>query len=133
MPWAIALTFSGLAERILPQSRAEVIPFFALGVTAGVCEEFLYRGFAMTAFLRWGLPLWIAVVASSLLFGLAHLYQGRGGFVSTTILELLFGATRAAVLSLVPVMLCHIGGDLAARIGCPSVLVTKDSTMGAPP
>jgi membrane protease YdiL (CAAX protease family) len=121
-----------LAERILPQSRAELIPFFALGVTAGVCEEFLYRGFAMTAFLRWGLPLWIAVVASSLLFGLAHLYQGRGGFVSTTILGLLFGATRAAVVSLVPVMLWHIGVDLAAGIAGPKYLIKKEDTVEAP-
>ena len=121
-----------LAERILPQSRAELIPFFALAVTAGVCEEFLYRGFAMTAFLRWGLPLWIAVVASSLLFGLAHLYQGRGGFVSTTILGLLFGATCAAVVSLVPVMLWHIGVDLAAGIAGPKYLIRKEDTVEAP-
>ncbi len=121
-----------LAERILPQSRRELIPFFALAVTAGVCEEFLYRGFAMTAFLRWGLPLWIAVVASSLLFGLAHLYQGRGGFVSTTILGLLFGATCAAVVSLVRVMLWHIGGDLAAGIAGPKYLIRKEDTVEAP-
>ena len=121
-----------LAERILPQSRLELIPFFALAVTAGVCEEFLYRGFAMAVFLRWGLPPWIAVVASSLLFGLAHLYQGRGGFVSTTILGLLFGATRAAVVSLVPVMLWHIGVDLAAGIAGPKYLIKKEDTVEAP-
>ncbi len=121
-----------LAERILPQSRVELIPFFALAVTAGVCEEFLYRGFAMTAFLRWGFPVWIAVVASSLLFGLAHLYQGPGGFASTTILGLLFGATRAAVVSLVPVMFWHIGVDLAAGLAGPKYLIKKGDTVEAP-
>ena len=114
-----------VAERILPQSRMELIPFFALAVTAGVCEEFLYRGFAMAAFLRWGLPAWIAVVASSLLFGLAHLYQGKGGLAATTILGLLFGATRIVVVSLIPVMCWHIGVDMIAGVAGPKYLITK--------
>src|SRR5258708_37432371 len=45
-----------LAERILPQSKAELISFFALSVTAGLCEVFLYRGFAMAGLSRMGLP-----------------------------------------------------------------------------
>jgi uncharacterized protein len=114
-----------VAERILPQSRMELIPFFALAVTAGVCEEFLYRGFAMAAFLRWGLPAWIAVVASSLLFGLAHLYQGRGGLAATTILGLLFGATRIVVVSLIPVICWHIGVDMIAGVAGPKYLIAK--------
>ena len=114
-----------VAERILPQSRMELIPFFALAVTAGVCEEFLYRGFAMAAFLRCGLPAWIAVVASSLLFGLAHLYQGKGGLAATTILGLLFGATRIVVVSLIPVICWHIGVDMIAGVAGPKYLITK--------
>jgi hypothetical protein len=46
-----------MASRILPQSRQERLPFLALAVTAGCCEEFLYRGFAMAAFTRAGFPL----------------------------------------------------------------------------
>ena len=114
-----------VAERILPQSRMELIPFFALAVTAGVCEEFLYRGFAMAAFLRCGLPAWIAVVASSLLFGLAHLYQGKSGLAATTILGLLFGATRIVVVSLIPVICWHIGVDMIAGVAGPKYLITK--------
>jgi membrane protease YdiL (CAAX protease family) len=119
-----------VAERILPQSRIELIPFFALAVTAGVCEEFLYRGFAMAAFLRWGLPAWIAVVASSVLFGLAHLYQGRGGLAATTILGLLFGVTRITVVSLIPVTFWHIGVDMIAGIAGPKYLISKPDNAG---
>lgn len=118
-----------VAERILPQSRIELIPFFALAVTAGVCEEFLYRGFAMAAVLRWGWPAWIAVVASALLFGLAHLYQGRGGLAATTILGLLFGVTRITVVSLIPVMFWHIGVDMVAGVAGPKYLITKRGSL----
>jgi membrane protease YdiL (CAAX protease family) len=47
-------TLQALAERILPQSPIEIPPFLALAVTAGVCEEFLYRGFALAVFDRVG-------------------------------------------------------------------------------
>jgi membrane protease YdiL (CAAX protease family) len=116
------VSLQAMAERILPQSRPELIPFLALAVTAGVCEEFLYRGFAMTAFLRWGLPAWAAVMGSAVLFGMAHLYQGRNGLAGTTILGLLFGATRFAAASLVPVIFWHIGVDMVAGIAGPRYL-----------
>jgi membrane protease YdiL (CAAX protease family) len=112
-----------LAERILPQSRIEMIPFFALAVTAGLCEEFLYRGFGMAALSRTGLPTALVVAVSSVLFGMAHLYQGRAGFVSTTVLGILLGVSRAALGSLLPVTVWHMGVDVVAGIAGPRYLV----------
>jgi len=111
-----------LAERILPQSILEMPSFFGLAVTAGVCEEFIYRGFAMAAFTRAGLPAWSVILVSSALFGLAHLYQGRGGFLSTMILGALFGLTRIGYDSLVPVILWHIAVDIVAGLAGPRYL-----------
>lgn len=112
-----------LAERILPQSAMELIPFFALSVTAGLCEEFLYRGFAMAALTRTGLPVGVVILFSAIIFGLAHLYQGRAGFVSTMVLGILFGASRVALGSLVPAMVWHVGVDLVAGIAGPRYLI----------
>jgi membrane protease YdiL (CAAX protease family) len=112
-----------MATRILPQSRPERLPFFALSITAGCCEEFLYRGFAMAAFSRAGFPIWATVVLSSVLFGAAHLYQGRGGLVGTGILGLLFGAFRAYTGSLLPVVAWHVAVDVIAGIAGPRYLI----------
>ena len=112
-----------LAERILPQSAVELVPFFALAITAGLCEEFLYRGFAMAVLSRTGLPTGVVILLSSILFGLAHLYQGRAGFVSTMLLGILFGISRAALGSLVPVAAWHMGVDLVAGIAGPRYLI----------
>jgi membrane protease YdiL (CAAX protease family) len=118
-----------LAERILPQTRRELIPFLALAVTAGLCEEFLYRGFAMAVIRRAGLPTAVVVLLSSILFGLAHLYQGRGGFVSTMVLGLLFGLGRTALGSLLPVIVWHMGVDVVAGVAGPRyLLVHKELT-----
>jgi len=79
-----------IAERILPQSTIELLPFLALAITAGLCEEFLYRGFAMAVLGHLGSPAWAAVLISSIFFGLAHLYQGRSGFFSTLVIGTVF-------------------------------------------
>jgi membrane protease YdiL (CAAX protease family) len=114
-----------LAERILPQSTMELIPFLALALTAGLCEEFLYRGFAMAAIRRTGLPAGVVILLSSILFGLAHLYQGRAGFFSTMVLGVLFGMSRAALGSLVPVIVWHVGVDIVAGTAGPRYLVKQ--------
>lgn len=116
-----------LAERILPQSTKELIPFFALSVTAGLCEEFLYRGFAMAALSRTGLPIGVVILVSSVIFGLAHLYQGRAGFVSTMVLGILFGTSRATFGSLVPAIVWHMGVDLVAGIAGPRYLIQRQT------
>jgi membrane protease YdiL (CAAX protease family) len=112
-----------LAERILPQSSTELIPFIALSVTAGLCEEFLYRGFAMAALTRVGLPVAVVILISSVIFGLAHLYQGRAGFVSTFVLGILFGASRVFLGGVIPAMVWHTGVDFVAGIAGPRYLI----------
>jgi uncharacterized protein len=119
-----------LAEQILPQSSAELPWFIALAFTAGLCEEFIYRGFAMAAFVRVGLPGWGVVLASAALFGLAHLYQGRGGLLGTMILGALFAAIRIVYDSLVPAILWHIAVDLVAGVAGPRFLARRPLSTG---
>jgi uncharacterized protein len=105
-----------VAERILPQTAVELPPYLALAITAGLCEEFLYRGFAMAALAHAGLTAWLVILISSLLFGLAHSYQGRGGIVMTFIVGLVFGASRLTYNSLVPAVFWHSAIDTVAGV-----------------
>lgn len=114
-----------LANRLLPVNLLEYLPYSALAITAGVCEEFVYRGFAIAAFSKAGLPLWLVVIISSILFGLAHAYQGRGGILSTGIFGVLLAIGRLWLGSLVPVMMWHAGLDLAAGIAAPKYLLRE--------
>ena len=111
-----------LASRLLPVTPLEYLPFAALAITAGVCEEFVYRGFAMATLSRAGLPLWSVVVMSSVLFGLAHAYQGPGGILSTGLFGVALAVGRLGFGSLVPMMMWHAGLDLAAGIAAPRYL-----------
>ncbi len=94
---------------LLPRTPAERRMFAVLAVTAGICEELLYRGFGLAA-LRWiapdlGHPALIVITGAA--FGLAHLYQGRMGMMATGLLGAYFAWIVIATGSLVPVMILH--------------------------
>jgi membrane protease YdiL (CAAX protease family) len=124
-PGRAAELMRALAGRILPVHPAELFPYFALAVTAGVCEEFLYRGFAMGALVRVGLPAWGVVILTAVLFGLAHAYQGRSGILGTFVMGILLGVVRLAYDTLVAVIMMHAVMDLVAGIAGPRYLLAK--------
>jgi uncharacterized protein len=111
-----------LTERVLPASAIEYGPYAALAITAGVCEEFLYRGFAMAALSRAGWMAWMVVAVTSVLFGLAHTYQGRSGILGTTLMGVVFGVSRIWLQGLAAVMVWHATVDLVAGIAAPKYL-----------
>ena len=114
-----------LAKRLLPVNFMEYLPYSALAITAGVCEEFVYRGFVIAAISRVGLPLGLIVIISSVLFGLAHAYQGRSGILSTGIFGVFLAIGRLSLGSLVPVMMWHAALDLAAGLAAPKYLLKQ--------
>ncbi|WP_100498633.1 CPBP family intramembrane glutamic endopeptidase [Geodermatophilus chilensis] len=73
---------------LLPRTTAERRLFTLVGVTAGVCEEWLYRGFllAVVAAVGGGLSTPVLVAIGVVAFGLAHAYQGVAGIVTTGVL-----------------------------------------------
>jgi membrane protease YdiL (CAAX protease family) len=79
----------GHLRALLPHTRSELAHFGALSVTAGICEELLYRGFLIW-YLALLVPTPIAVLAGALLFGAAHAYQGSRGVLQTGVVGLGF-------------------------------------------
>jgi membrane protease YdiL (CAAX protease family) len=125
IPVASRGPLQAIAERILPQSTVELLPYLALAITAGLCEEFLYRGFAIAALSHVGLPAWAVVLISSMLFGLAHSYQGRGGIVTTLIIGTILGSSRIAYDCLVPAIFWHSAVDVVAGTAGPRYLTRR--------
>jgi uncharacterized protein len=105
-----------LGARLFPHSPSELPFYIVLSVTAGVCEEFIFRGFVMAALYRAGIPTWAVVLLSSAMFGLAHLYQGKSGSLGTGLLGTLFAMARIAYHNLLPVMVWHSVLDIVAGI-----------------
>jgi membrane protease YdiL (CAAX protease family) len=120
-----ATSYSRLREislRLMPRTLVEALAFSALAGTASLCEEFLYRGFVFAVLLLTSGSAVIAIVGSSLMFGLAHLYQGRRGLITTCVLGLIFAACRFWVGNLIPVIAGHLAVDLLAGYVAPHYL-----------
>ncbi len=100
---------SGLA----PRSSAEDRLFGLVSVTAGVCEEILYRGLLL-AVLSPVVGTWPAVLLSSLIFGLGHAYQGASGIIKTTVIGLVMALLAVFSGSLFVPMLLHAVIDLTS-------------------
>ncbi len=103
-----------VAAKIFPHTNREAAIFCSLAVTAGICEEFLYRGFVFGALTHLSAPIWSVLLVSSVFFGLAHAYQGPGGMLGTLILGTVFGLVRILYDSLVPVVFWHVAVDIVA-------------------
>lgn len=105
---------------IVPHTRAELAWFQPVAVSAGVCEELIWRGFLMWAFRPW-LGVWGAALASSVSFGLAHSYQGRRGMITTGIGGALFALLAIATRSIVPGMVLHALVDVMGGISSHAI------------
>lgn len=99
---------------MLPRTSRERALWFLLSLTAGFCEELLYRGF-MPAYLVHifpGVPFFVAIVIAAALFGLGHIYQKLTGVLGTSIMGLLFGFLYFFTGSLYLSMILHALFDL---------------------
>jgi membrane protease YdiL (CAAX protease family) len=111
-----------ISLRLMPHSLVEALAFSSLAITASLCEEFLYRGFVFAVLYLASGSLALAVVGSSLLFGLAHFYQGPRGLVTTFVLGLIFAASRLWAGNLIPAIAAHLVVDLMAGYIAPHYL-----------
>jgi membrane protease YdiL (CAAX protease family) len=100
-------------EPILPRGDEPFTPFVVLAVTAGVCEELLFRGFLLWYLAQaLPLPLPVAWVGQAVLFGLGHAYQGRRGITGTMLVGAFLTGVVAVTGSLWAAMLLHVLIDL---------------------
>ena len=76
-----------LAE-LAPQSLGEMAIWIVVSLSAGICEEFVFRGYLQRQFSLLSGRVWAGVLCSSLLFGAAHGYEGLSGMIIIA----LFGA-----------------------------------------
>ena len=99
---------------LLPRTPGERRLFTVVGLTAGICEEWLYRGFflAVVAAVAGRPSTWVLVAMAAAAFGLAHAYQGPVGVVTTGVLGGIMAALYLGTGSLLLPVLLHAAIDL---------------------
>ncbi len=123
-------------RHILPRTRAERWLWIALSISAGTCEEVVFRGFLTWYFLQVGALLgWpvfsanaflAALALSTLIFGLEHAYQGKRGILLTALLGAVFAYCYAVTGSLLLPIALHVFVDARNAFIPPSLLKILD-------
>jgi membrane protease YdiL (CAAX protease family) len=135
--WVVALLLAALSIgsnlRLLPRMHVPISSAFlphgfhlfaalTLGVTAGFCEEVLFRAYLMTQFAKVGYGKAMQTLIPGLAFGLAHAGYLNQGFlvwlgivVPTAFLGMMWGlAYLLGRRSLIPVIVAHFLNDATA-------------------
>ena len=97
---------------ILPQSYKEYLLFTLLvSVSAGICEELIFRWF-LYSYIEIQSDWVIAVICSSFIFGLWHLYLGWKHVIKTALIGVLLCGIYLYFESIVVAIIAHIFMDV---------------------
>jgi membrane protease YdiL (CAAX protease family) len=101
---------------IMPRGLLELGVWVLLSISAGFCEEFVFRGYLQKQFSALTGSDAAAIAAQAIVFGAAHQYQGIKGMITITIYGALFGVLATMRKSLRPGMIQHVMQDSSAGI-----------------
>jgi membrane protease YdiL (CAAX protease family) len=102
---------SQAARLLAPQGPFESLLWIALAVTAGICEETIFRGYLQRQFVAWTRSAPSGVLLSAALFGAGHIYQGAKATVVIGAYGLMFGILAEARQNLRPGIIAHAWHD----------------------
>jgi membrane protease YdiL (CAAX protease family) len=119
-------------ERRAPHTDAELAWFVALSVSAGICEEFVFRGYLIWL-LQPVLGLWGAAAVSLVVFAAAHAYEGTKGVLAVAIAGSLLTLIVLAFGSLVPAIAVHMLVDAGEGFVCWLALHEREATRDTGP
>ena len=105
-----------MSQILIPKNKVEKIWFLFVSLTAGICEEIIWRG-CLVYLLNSIFPTVNAIVVyavSCMAFGLAHFYQGVFGVVKTGVLAILFVLVYFTTDSIIPGIVLHFFFDFSS-------------------
>jgi membrane protease YdiL (CAAX protease family) len=112
---------------IAPQTPLEMLLWIVLSISAGICEEFIFRGYMLQQFASLTNRLWIGVALSSLLFGISHGYEGAAGMIAITAYGAMFCVLAMQRRSLRSGMMAHAWHDSFSGIALASRILFMQS------
>ena len=103
-------------QTFLPQRGLEILLWVGVSISAGFCEELVFRGYFQKQFEAFTHSRWIALFLQAVLFGIAHGYQGIEACVKIACFGALYGLLAVWRRSLRPGMMAHAAGDVLSGI-----------------
>lgn len=117
--WLLGVTTLGTTVlALLPRGLLEVALWLGLSVTAGICEESIFRGYLQRQLMVMTGSRPIGMLLAAGAFGLMHLYQGWRMATVIGVYGLMFGALAYSRRTVRPGMIAHAWQDaLSGTLG----------------
>jgi CAAX protease family protein len=103
-------------QTFLPQRAGEILLWVGVSVSAGICEELVFRGYFQKQFEAFTHKRGTAIFLQAGLFGISHGYQGLEQCAKIALFGALYGVFALWRGSLRPGMIAHAGGDILSGI-----------------
>ena len=104
--------FAKSVGTMLPQGWYEAVLWIAVSISAGICEEIVFRGYFQKQLAAYTGSMVVAVVLQGILFGVGHSYQGMKQMTIISFLGILYGAFAAWRGNLRSNMIAHAWTDI---------------------
>ena len=101
---------------LLPEQPIELVLWVLLSISAGFCEEVIFRAYFQKQFEALTLSVWIALFLQAGLFGISHGYQGVAAALKISIFGVLFGLCAWWRKSIRPGIIAHALTDILAVV-----------------
>lgn len=101
---------------LAPNSWVEIVMWIGLSVTAGIVEEFVFRGYLQRQLIALTRNAAAGILLCAVVFGFAHAYQGGTQMLIISALGALFGVLAWWRQDLKPGIIAHAGQDIFAGI-----------------
>ena len=101
---------------LLPQGPVEVLLWILVSISAGICEELVFRGYLQKQLSQLTGSGVVAVAGQAIVFGIGHAYQGTKQVVVIIVLGALYGFLALWRKSLRPGMFAHAWSDIFSGI-----------------
>jgi len=101
---------------LLPQTTDELLLWMVVSLTAGICEEIIFRGYLQQQSRLITDSAWLGIVVSGIVFGAGHGYQGLRMMIVIAVYGMMFGLLAHFRRSLRPGMMAHAWQDALTGI-----------------
>ena len=100
-----------VTQKLAPGTAVEMLLFLLLSISAGICEELVFRGYLQQQFARMSHRIWLGVAFAAVVFGCAHGYEGIAGILLITAYGAMFGVLARLRRGLRTGMIAHAWHD----------------------
>jgi uncharacterized protein len=98
-------------EFLLPHAAGELAVWIALSISAGICEETIFRGYLQRQLIVFTKNVPAGILLTAAVFGAGHAYQGSRMTIVIAVYGLMFGLLAHRRGSVRPGMIAHAWQD----------------------